>query len=157
VMAQMLQEGGHFKLQVRSNLIYDTDFRPNYLWAKGQYDGICCNHPLGSWPDWDLAFWSAWTPGSRNDWVGQPLPRAHELMVQHRREFDEKKRIEIVHEWQKILAEDMWLVSYPGNWTVFEMAWPWLGNSGFYQPWVAASAPPEEYVNLWYDQEKERA
>jgi len=51
----------------------------------------------------------------------------------------------------------MWLACYPGNWTVFEMAWPWLGNSGFYQPWVAASAPPEEYVNLWYDQEKERA
>jgi ABC-type transport system substrate-binding protein len=154
VFAQMLQEGGHFTLDVRGDLIYDTDFRPNFLWAKGQYEGICCNHPLGSWPDWDMAFWSAWTPGSRNDWVGQPLPRAHDLMVQHRAEPDEEARVEIVKEWQRILAEDMWLVSYPGNWSIYELAWPWVGNANFFQPWTAAGAPVEEFIHVWHDTSK---
>jgi len=157
VLLEMLQKGGHFKLDIKSALIYDTEFRPNYLWGKGQYDGISMNHPLGAWPDWDIAFWSAWTPGSRNDWVGKPLPEAHALMVKHRQSNDDKEKVALVHEWQKILARDVWLVSYPGDWSVFTVAQPWLGNYEFFRAWTGASDPQEVYVNYWYDESKKTA
>jgi ABC-type transport system substrate-binding protein len=160
VITEMLQAGGHFRLRIVTPE-YVPDFRPNYLWSKGDYPGIVGNHPLGSWPDWDLALWSGYTPGSRNDWVRTELPRAHDLMVKHRRESDEKAKFDLMVEWQKELADQMWVVPHPGQASTFALEQPWIGNAGYFQNWVGGGgaatggAAAEREIHLWYDKSKD--
>jgi ABC-type transport system substrate-binding protein len=159
VITQMLQQGGHFKLKI-VNPEYVTDFRPNYLWNKGDYPGIVGNHPLGGWPDWDLALWSGYTPGSRNDWVRVPIAKAHDLMVEHRRESDDKKRHDLMVQWQRVLADEMWVVPHPGQASTFSLEQPWMGNAGWFSPWVptgglAGGHASETLISIWYDRSQD--
>lgn len=155
VIAQMLQQGGHFKLKIATPH-YVNDFRPNWLWNNGKYEGFCGNHPLGGWPDWDLALWSGYTPGSRNDWVRVELPRIHDLMVQHRREADPKKKYALMEQWQKELAKEMWVIPHPGLASAFALEQPWLGNAGYFQAWTGGGTAAEVFINYWHDKSQEK-
>jgi ABC-type transport system substrate-binding protein len=151
----MLQQGGHFKLKIQT-LHYVNEFRPQYLWNNGKYEGFCGNHPLGGWPDWDLALWSGYTPGSRNDWVRIELPRVHDLMVQHRREADPKKKYALMEEWQKELAKEMWVIPHPGQASEFALQHPWVGNGGYFQSWTGGGRAAEVLPHLWYDKSQDK-
>jgi ABC-type transport system substrate-binding protein len=155
VITQMLQEGGHFKLKIATPN-YVNEFRPNWLWNLGKYEGICGNHPLGGWPDWDLALWSGYTPGSRNDWVRVELPVIYDLMVQHRRESDDKKKYSLMETWQKELAKEMWVIPHPGIASTFALQQPWLGNGGYFNSWTGGGAAAERNIHLWYDKAKDK-
>jgi ABC-type transport system substrate-binding protein len=155
VLAQMLQQAGHFKLKLQA-LHYVNEYRPQYLWNLGNFEGISGNHPLGSWPDWDMALWSGYTPGSRNDWVRVELPNGvHDLMVQHRRESDANKKKSLMEQWQKQLAKDMWVVPHPGLASAFALQQPWLGNGGYYQAWTGGGTAAEGLIHAWYDKSKD--
>jgi ABC-type transport system substrate-binding protein len=155
VIALMLQQGGHFKLKIQA-LHYVNEYRPQFLWNKGDFDGISGNHPLGGWPDWDLALWSGYTPGSRNDWVRVELPNGvHDLMVQHRRESDPNKKKALMEQWQKQLAKDMWVVPHPGFASSFALYHPWLGNGGYFQTWTGGGTVAEGLIHAWYDKAKD--
>ena len=52
-------------------------------------------------------------PGGRNDYVYKAVPKADGLAKQHRTEFDRKKRLDLVHEWQKAMAVEMPTVPVP--------------------------------------------
>jgi ABC-type transport system substrate-binding protein len=156
VIAQMLQAAGHFKLKIQA-LNYVNEYRPQYLWNNGKFEGISGNHPLGGWPDWDLALWSGYTPGSRNDWVRVELPNGvHELMVQHRRESDPNKKKALMETWQKQLAKDLWVVPHPGLASAFVLEQPWVGNGGYFQAWTGAGTAAEVFPHLWYDKSQDK-
>jgi len=154
VISQMLQQAGHFKLKI-DTLHYVNEYRPKFLWNKGDFEGISGNHPLGGWPDWDLALFSGFTPGSRNDWVRTQLPNGvHELMVQHRRESDPNKKKALMETWQKQLAKDLPIVPHPGQASGFALQHPWLGNGGYFQNWSGGAAA-ETLIQAWYDKSKD--
>lgn len=153
VMAQMLEAGGHFKLNQKTE-DYQSVITPQYTFGRGQYDGITV-HPFGAWPDWDVAMWNTFTPSGRNDYVGHDFPTVKEIMVRHRAELDPEKRTEIVHEWQREMARVMPLVPFPGFGTSFTLNWPRLQNMGVYAAWGGGITVSEVAPHLWYDDSKE--
>ena len=153
VFAQMLQEGGHFKLKTVTGP-YVTFIRPNYVWNKGQYEGIT-GFPHGARPDWDLMMASNYYPNGKTDMVGKPLPKIHDIQLAYRRELDEKKRIALAQDWQREMALYMPSVPFPGLATSFTLTWPWLGNAGVYHTWSQPAASAETLTQLWYDKSKD--
>jgi ABC-type transport system substrate-binding protein len=153
VIAQMLQEGGHYKLTLSQKT--NDEFRSKYIFNKGQFEGIA-TVPFGQWPDLDIALWALYSPGGRNDYVGKPVPKAHDLLIKHRREFDLKKRADIAREWQKEMAAFMPAIPYPGDGMAFVLNWPWLANFGAVRAWGGTSSPyAESYPYYWYDKSKD--
>jgi ABC-type transport system substrate-binding protein len=154
VIAQMLQQGGHFKLNVQV-LEYNTIFQPKYIFGHAQFEGIA-GVPYGSWPDFDMLIWSLFSPKGRNDMVGpKPNQKIQDIMVKHRRELDDKKRTSLAHDWQRAMVEDMPAVPYPGEATSFNLTWPWLANATTYQGWTTHAASAETWVHWWYDKAKD--
>jgi peptide/nickel transport system substrate-binding protein len=153
VFAQMLQAGGHFKLNIKVE-DYTSVITPNFTFSHGQYNGITA-HPFGSWADWDLGMWNAYTPSGGNDVVGHDTPELKEIMVRHRRELDAKKRIEISNEWQRKIPEFMPVVPFPGDTTRFILHWPWLANVGWFDAAGGGVPSNETFIHYWYDKSKD--
>ncbi|HXG35971.1 MAG TPA: ABC transporter substrate-binding protein, partial [Dehalococcoidia bacterium] len=152
IAAAMLNQNGLFKFTLR-NTDYTTQYTP-MIQSKGQFDGVA-SMPLGGWSDWDLAMWNTFTPSGRNDYVAHDTPELKELMVAHRRELDPKKRLDIVHEWQRQMAKHMVVMPFPGAATAFGLAWPWMGNRGWFQPAGGGVPEQETLIHIWYDKEKD--
>jgi ABC-type transport system substrate-binding protein len=62
-----------------------------------------------------------------------PDPRLDALALAQRKEFDVPKRMELLKDLQRLLAELMPMI--PGSWlyTTFDFRWPWLHNAGYGQ------------------------
>ena len=153
IFVQMWNEGGHFKIKL-SPQDYTTIVTPKYTFGHGQYEDLG-THPLGGWVDWDLPLWNTFSPSGRNDYVGHDTPNLKELMVKHRQELDPKKRIAISNEWQREVAKEMVLVPFPGLSTTFTLAWPWLGNRGWYVTAGGGTNGQENWIHYWYDKAKD--
>jgi hypothetical protein len=92
--------------------------------------------------------------------VRAELPNAHGLMVQHRRESDDKKRHDLMVQWQRELADKMWVVPHPGQASTFTLEQPWMGNAGWFSPWVPTATlgggqASETMINIWYDKSQD--
>jgi ABC-type transport system substrate-binding protein len=153
VMVQMFNQGGHFKITLNPQ-DYTTVITPKYTFGKGQYPDMG-THPLGGWVDWEIPMWNTFSPGGRNDYVGHETPHLKEIMLRYRNELDEKKRIEIAHEWQIAMAKEMVIVPFPGQATGFGFAYPWFGNAGYHDVAGGGVAPQETMIHIWYDKSKD--
>jgi ABC-type transport system substrate-binding protein len=153
VFAQMLQQGGHFKLKIAS-YDYNTVYNPKYYFGKLQWEGIA-TVPFGSWPDIFEGMWAIYSPTGRNDYVYKEVPKAHETMIKVRTERDDKKRVDLVHQWQKEMAVEMPTVPEPGVWTTFALFQPWVGNAGYITPYISLGRSVEEYPHWWLDKSKD--
>jgi ABC-type transport system substrate-binding protein len=152
-IAGMLQEDGHFKLQINTP-DYLSDFNPHYLFGHGQFEGIA-PVPYGVWPDVVMGIYAIYMPGGRNDYVGEPVPGAYDLAVAARREFDTGTRNDLVNQWQRAMANEMPTVPFPGQWGTFDLHWPWLANWGAVVPWIGVGAQQDMFPSLWYDKSKD--
>jgi ABC-type transport system substrate-binding protein len=152
-LIEMLQSGGHFKLTPNTP-DYLSEFNPRYLFGHGMFEGIA-PVPYGVWPDVVMGIYAIYMPGGRNDYVVKPVPKAHDLAVSARREFDTKKRNDLVNQWQKAMADEMPTVPWPGQWGQFDLHWPWLANWGAVVPWIGVGMQQDMYPDLWYDRSKE--
>jgi ABC-type transport system substrate-binding protein len=153
VLAQMWNEGGHFKIKLNPQ-DYTTVITPKYTFGSGDYPDIGV-HPFGSWADWDVAMWNTWSPGGRNDIAGHHTPELQELMIQHRQEFDEKKRTSIVHEWQKRMAYHMITIPKVGQATTYRTSWPWLEGYAWYEAAGGGTSYQETYPLWWSNKSKD--
>src|SRR5439155_1418137 len=59
-------------------------------------------------------------------------PRLNDLLSKARGEFDEKKRISALQDLQKILADEMYVIRFPGSSNSFAMSWPVIGNANVF-------------------------
>jgi ABC-type transport system substrate-binding protein len=155
VIKAMLQEGGHVKLDVKTGA-YATWFQPTYNRGSGQYQGMAPT-PQGGFPDFDGVLWGTFAPGSRNDSIGawENVPGLREIMLRHRQEGDEKKRLAIQHEWQRFMADQMPTVPMPGEWTTFDLNWPWLENYRVQRTWMTNGNAADVFPYMWYNKSKD--
>jgi peptide/nickel transport system substrate-binding protein len=76
-------------------------------------------------------------------------PFVESLITKGMAEFEPEKRREIAIEMQKYLAEQMYLVMYPGGSSGFAIAWPCLKNFGVY------TGPSDQVPTYWWVDETE--
>jgi ABC-type transport system substrate-binding protein len=163
VIAQMLQEGGHFKLKVNTG-DYTAWFQPTYLRGRAQYEGIAWTSGNMGGDDMDAQLWSFYAPGARSDGIfsWDRVPGLEDLMKRERREPDDKKRADVVRDIQKHLAKHQPAIMYPGIATQFFAYWPWMGNAGVYRllgstgPGSPLAAPADTLTQVWYDKAKDK-
>jgi len=162
VIAQMLQEGGHFKLKVNTG-DYTAWFQPTYLRGRGQYEGIAWSSGNMGGADMDAELWSFYAPGARSDGIysWDNVPGLEPLMKAHRAELDLTKRVSITQDIQRLLAKEQPAIMYPGIATTFNMYWPWMGNASWFRllgstgPASPVAAPVDTLIHVWYDKAKD--
>jgi hypothetical protein len=77
-------------------------------------------------------------------------------MQRQRRVADEQKRIAIMHDWQKEMAPEMPSVPFPGRASGFDLAWPMLGNYGYFQAYEPTQGGVQDIDSrVWYDKSKQ--
>jgi ABC-type transport system substrate-binding protein len=163
VIAQMLQEGGHFKLNVKTG-DYTAWAQPTFFRGRGQYEGISWTSGAMGGDDMDAQLWGFYAPGARSDGIysWDRVPGLEDLMKRHRREADDKKRVAITQEIQRFLAKNQPAIMYPGIATSFNMYWPWMGNAGVYRhlgstgPGAPLAVPQDTLIHAWYDKSKDK-
>jgi peptide/nickel transport system substrate-binding protein len=161
VATEMLQSGGHFKIN-RLTGEYRTWYVPKYSTDAAGFEGVASYQVEPSFPDWNMVLWGM-APGARNDFTGSwdLVPGLHDLLLAHRDESDPQKRLDLAHDWQRLMAEEMPWIPYPiaggspGGVTQFEFNWPWLSNYGVISPWGTYALGYDTYPKYWYDASKD--
>jgi ABC-type transport system substrate-binding protein len=152
-MAAMMSEAGVFKMTL-DGLIYDTSWRDARVSAGTGFAGILYHR--ASALQADLILTQKYTPDGRNAVSKTPLPIVTDLVKKQRTEIDSQKRLSIIHEIQKQLAQDWPDLSLPGDAPGFSLRWPWLRNHGiFLEGFGVGSA--RSFTLYWYDQSKQNA
>ncbi|HLF79178.1 MAG TPA: ABC transporter substrate-binding protein [Dehalococcoidia bacterium] len=154
VVVQMLQNGGHIKFTKVNTPDHATGYDRQYNFGHGQYEGMS-PQPFGTWPEFSQGIFAIYMPGGRNDYVYKKVPRAHELALAHRREFDRKKELDLAHQWNKAMNEEMPVIPLAGTWTTFAFHWPWLANVGAINPPMGTAMYSDVYQHYWYDKSKD--
>jgi hypothetical protein len=111
--------------------------------------------PFGTWPEFSQGIFAIYMPGGRNDYVFKAVPKAHELAIAHRREFDRKKELDLAHQWNKAMNEEMPVIPLAGTWTTFSLNWPWIANVGAINPPMNTAMYSDVFQHYWYDKSKD--
>jgi ABC-type transport system substrate-binding protein len=101
-------------------------------------------HPAGN-------LFGGWSPGGTSaSETGDP--RLTQFVEDVLGEFDNAKRVQIVHEFQRYMARQFYYSRYPGGATTLRLAWPALSNwqtfrgyglDGYYSyEWIDETQPP---------------
>lgn len=144
---------------VTSPVSFTTEWRPKVADAQGDFEGISfrpdataalphpvefmnagLHHEAGAGY---TGFFSAGSSFQKGD------PRLSDLLSRARREFDEKKQQQAIHEVQRIVAEELYIVRMPGTANTFTMSWPvvrnqqvWNGDTTLRNMWLDPTKPP---------------
>lgn len=152
----MLEASGLFKLQ-QVNPDYQTEYLTKYYFGKGDFKGIAIGAST-QYPEIDQFLFSYYhSSGSRQKVAfqgGDGDAESDKLIEQQRQETDPAKRIEIIKNWQRHVAETMPMIPYPGQANTFALFWPWLGNYGVFRSWDAESTRDTTEPHLWFDESK---
>jgi peptide/nickel transport system substrate-binding protein len=149
----MLQATGDFQFTI--NILEITDWITNIDTVHGDFDGISIKNYVET-TDWDYTIFLKYHPSSSDFWmgIGGEDPKMTDYVNRQRRELDPEKRIEILKEWQKYDAQQMYYIpNKPASWKPFYVAQPWVGNWGYFQPWVEAIVQGV-YNTYWIDESK---
>jgi ABC-type transport system substrate-binding protein len=139
VMLGMYNEGGIFKL-TNNPVDYTTEFTPK-MSVTGNPDGGHNFEGLafgsiggvtGGYSDPEATWSTHFTPGGtmykfEKNFIDQ---RFVDLNQKQAREMDEKKRIELVKETQRVLADWFPMILFPGLVKGVTLYQPWHGNAG---------------------------
>jgi ABC-type transport system substrate-binding protein len=108
------------------------------IYQQRDFKGLAINQPEFVYTaevDLNLFNWYH-SKGARRKWIGDDQ-KLDDMIIQQRREGDDKKRLAIIHDIQKHVGATMLIVAADGN----------SGGFGFRQPWVRNGAYPE---NRWW-------
>jgi len=122
---------------------FSTDWRPKVADARGDFEGISFRAGAAGSQIADVgegAFAYYHHQGgvnytgffSDNSSFQKGDPRLNESLEKIRSEFDAKKRISMMHDVQKLMAEEQYMLHFPGSATLLTIAWPALQNYGVY-------------------------
>jgi ABC-type transport system substrate-binding protein len=150
VFTEMLKTGLNVSLQ----LVEQTDAVSRYWGDKTGWEGLTIQASTFG-PDIDTHFASKYTVGGRSSYVSERMPGISDLIDEQRREFDLDKRISLVKEIQRQLADYMPSVPYDGATLAFTLQQPWLMNVGaIIDSGVAYAIAYDTYPRYWYDKSK---
>lgn len=158
VIKGMMEEGGAFKLKV-INPDYATDYLTNIYFGKGNFKGVAVGATT-QFPEVDQFMFAYFhSQGARQKVAFQGLAangdaKSDQMIEAQRKELNEKKRTQLIQDWQKYVATTMPMVPYPGQANTFSLAWPWLGNYGVYRAWDTEAGRETTETKLWFDKSK---
>ena len=157
VVMSFAAEAG-FKLVV-SPVSFTTEWRPKVADNNGDFEGISFRpdatgglpHPVefmnAGFHHEAGAGYTGFFPSTSSYQKGDP--RLDDILSKARREFDDKKQQEGIHEMQKIVADEMYIVRMPGSANTFTMSWPvvrnqqvWQGDTTLRNMWLDPSKQP---------------
>lgn len=113
------------------------------VYQQRNFKGISINHPEFVYAEVDLDLFNWYhSKGSRFKWMAGDT-KLDEMIIQQRRERDNAKRVQIIHDIQKYMAGRMFVVPGDGNSGGFGFRQPWIRNGGWPENkwWIAADAP----------------
>jgi ABC-type transport system substrate-binding protein len=133
----------------------NTDWRPKYADAKGQFDGFSArlvspgtqrNAYFAVFNQKGSQFHGFSKTGSPN---ADGDPYLDEITTKIRGEFDLDKAQALAHQLQQYEASTQYMPYFPGGATSFGIGWPVIGNLGVYRAdptfrytWIDDSKPP---------------
>ncbi len=155
----MLEQDGLFRL--KANVVdYQTVWLPQYLYGysagnKPGFNGVTLSLTT-TFPDVDAYVFAM--DHSKGQYIRRPESmydaRMDEILEKERREFDFKKRMDLVKEYQRYAASKMYDFPVSGQALGFALNWPWVGNAGVYNAWAQDAAAQTSTTYLWYDKSK---
>jgi ABC-type transport system substrate-binding protein len=138
---------------------FTTDWRPKVADSQGDFEGLSFRpdqtgglpHPVefmyAGFHHEAGAGYTGFFPSSSSWKKGDP--RLSDILSKARREFDDKKQQAGIHEMQKIVADEMYIVRMPGTSNSFTMSWPivrneqvWEGDTTLRNMWLDPTKPP---------------
>jgi ABC-type transport system substrate-binding protein len=155
VMISFAKEAG-IKMVV-SPVSFTTEWRPKVADNNGDFEGVSFRpdatgglpHPVefmyAGFHHEAGAGYTGFFP-SNSSWKNGD-PRLDDILARARREFDPKKQEEGIHQMQKIVADEMYIVRMPGSSNTFVMSWPAVRNN---QVWQGDTT----LRNMWLDPTK---
>jgi peptide/nickel transport system substrate-binding protein len=134
---------------------FNTDWRPKVADALGDFEGISFRAGAAGTQIADViegafayyhyqggvnytGFFSANSSFQKGD------PRLNEILEKGRAEFDPKKRISLAHELQRLMAEEQYMLHFPGSASTFDLSWPAVRNQNVFTGELA-------HVRTWLD------
>jgi peptide/nickel transport system substrate-binding protein len=141
------------------NVANPTPWRPNYYYAKGNWDGMGFVTIRGS-GDSGVAFNSyyhptggifpGFDPDGRSTYAGDPF--VTDIIEKMNREFDQQKRYALAYEFQRYDAKKQYFPSFPGGASGFTLAWPCLQNFQVFNQVEDSAGSNEDEAQFWIDE-----
>lgn len=139
------------KLLPEDDAVYNTRLR-----GKGQFTGMTMSSSSAQADPVLMAFSHYHSKGAmgQHQLPFEPEPDVDKLIESMRLEYDVRKRFTMLHEFQRMMAGKMRMVLWAGEATTFDLAWPWVGNTGVFPAYGTFGWPTESLVHRWFDQSK---
>ena len=153
VLNAMMSEGGIFNITT-DPLLYNSSWRVARQ-AAGKdplHVGLLWHRTSGLSADGILT--QMWTPKGRNSQNTDSTPVVTDLVLKQKSELDPNKRTAIIHDIQKELALQWYVIPWAGSAPGFTLHWPWLAN---YNVFIQGNASAKSFVYTWYDESKKKA
>ena len=131
---------------------FNTDW-PKISDSAGDFEGISFRSAGATPPDGAESVYAVLHPEGGSYYTGlfspdssyqKGDPRLNDLLERTRTEYDEKKRVSIIHEVQRLAAESQYVVRVPGSANSLSLSWPALQNEQVFQGELS-------HVGLWAD------
>jgi peptide/nickel transport system substrate-binding protein len=151
VIAEMLNSGG---FNIRNQAIEANDWRQIKLDGPTRYEGFFWN-TANSFND-DGYLVAKYTPSGRDRATDGAIPGVTDKILALRKEFDQKKKTEMLREVQRDLADimpDIPIVSTQPT-LDFQLIWPWMRNTAWTVPgFDQSTSTARDYTEYYIDPE----
>jgi ABC-type transport system substrate-binding protein len=151
VISEMLRTGG---FNIKNQAIEANDWRQIKLDGPTRYDGFFW-HTANSFND-DGYLVAKYTPTGRDRATDKAIPSVTDQILALRKEFDQKKKVEMLKQVQRDLADfmpDIPIVSTQPT-LDFQLTWPWLRNTSWTVPgFDQATSTARDYTEYFIDEE----
>jgi peptide/nickel transport system substrate-binding protein len=137
-VAIYLENARQIGLNLKSNTVgFTTEWRPKFFNVPGDYDGLAWSFrpAAGIFDPVEIA-WQEFVPGS-NAYCGlfsegssymKGDPDVTALLKRARAEFDEKRRVSLMHDFQRLEASNQYRTSFAGTAQMLGLAWEAVEN-----------------------------
>jgi ABC-type transport system substrate-binding protein len=137
-VAIYLENARQVGLNLKSNTVgFTTEWRPKFFNVPGDYEGLAWSFrpAAGIFDPVEIA-WQEFVPGSNaycglfsdNSSYMKGDPDVTALLKRARSEFDEKRRVSVMHDFQRMEAANQYRTSFAGTAQVLGLAWEAVEN-----------------------------
>jgi peptide/nickel transport system substrate-binding protein len=155
VTAGMLREGGI--RPVNKAWDFNSEWLPQFFYSKGNFTGMFMTG-VDAYPDpGDTLYTFQHDNASRPHHPPGVLPQSVLKMLEDQRtEFNAQKRLTLIRDVQRAIADYMPDVPWYGTTTGYSLAWPWVMNLNVYRGWPSGLAGSETTPYIWIDESKRK-
>ena len=139
------------KLLPEDDEVYTTRLR-----GKSQFSGMAASSSSAQPDPALMAFSHYHSLGAmgQHQLPFEPEPDIDKMIEAMPLEFEVNKRFKPLHDFQRLMAGKVRMLLWAGEATSFDLAWPWVGNTGVFPAYGTYGWPTESLIHRWYDASK---